>query len=145
MIAVGEDSDEKEKLCRTNTTVYKIEKVDTVNAEDEQFCLVRIGESRPCKVPYVYKFEKNGTLTLYIGQKVCIRHAAIIPSIIAAAVLLAGTIGLLIWKSWTHIQDKREYAKFEQERKRTVYALDENPLFRPATTQFRVPSMYKDD
>lgn len=48
-------------------------------------------------------------------------------------------------RSWTLMQDRREYAKFEKERQKTVYALDENPLFRPATTRFRVPSMYKDD
>lgn len=145
VVAVVEDSDEKEELCRTNITVYQTERVDTVNAEDEQFCLVRSRDDRPCKVPYVYKFQKNGTVTLYVGPKACVRHAAIVPSIISAAVLLTGIISLLIWKCWTHIQDKREYAKFEQERKRTVYALDENPLFRPATTRFRVPSMYKDD
>lgn len=49
------------------------------------------------------------------------------------------------FRSWTSIKDRREYAKFEQEQKRTVYALDENPLFRPAITRFRVPSMYKDE
>ncbi|XP_011702957.1 PREDICTED: integrin beta-3-like [Wasmannia auropunctata] len=72
-------------------------------------------------------------------------HAAFIPGIIFGAILLIGVTGLLIWKSWVSVQDRREYVKFEQDRQRTVYALDENPLFRPATTQFRVPSMYKDD
>lgn len=45
----------------------------------------------------------------------------------------------------TALQDRREYARFEEEQRRTVYALDENPLFRPATTRFRVPSMIKED
>lgn len=46
---------------------------------------------------------------------------------------------------WTFIKDRREYEKFEQEQKKTVYSLNENPLFKPAVTRFRVPSIYKED
>lgn len=50
-----------------------------------------------------------------------------------------------VHRCWTSIKDRREYEKFERERKNTVYSLNENPLFKPAVTQFRVPSMYKED
>ncbi|XP_011864288.1 PREDICTED: integrin beta-nu isoform X1 [Vollenhovia emeryi] len=137
-----------EELCQSNTTLYKTERVDTVDIDDEHYCFVRTVQDRTvCNIPYIYQFQHNKTVILRIADKTCrtVMHAAFLPAIIFGAVLLFGITGLLMWKSWISMQDRREYAKFEQERQRTVYALDENPLFRPAITRFRVPSMYKDD
>lgn len=137
-----------EELCQTNTTFYKTERVDTVDIDDEHYCFVRSVQDRTvCTIPYIYEFQPDKIVILRIANKTCrtLMHAAFIPGILFAAVLLLGIIGLLIWKFWTSVQDRREYVKFEKERQTTVYALDENPLFRPATTRFRVPSMYKDD
>ncbi|RLU15411.1 hypothetical protein DMN91_012405 [Ooceraea biroi] len=137
-----------EELCQTDAILYKTERVDTVDTDNEYYCFVRTVEDKTvCTIPYVYEFQPDKTVLLRIGNKICRTpiHAAVIPGFIFGIVLLLGIIGLFIWKCWTSIQDRKEYAKFEQEQKRTVYALDENPLFRPATTRFRVPSMYKDE
>ncbi|KAK2584328.1 hypothetical protein KPH14_006719 [Odynerus spinipes] len=146
--ATVESTQDAEQLCQTNGTFYQIQRVDNVDTESEHYCFVRtIKEITTCTIPYVYYFNKDNTVTLKIGNEICRTplHAAFIPGIIFAAVFLAGIMGLLIWKCWIAIQDKREYAKFEQERKKTVYCLDENPLFRPATTHFNVPSAFKED
>lgn len=146
--ATVEVTQDAEQLCETNTTSYQIQRVDSVDTESEHYCFVRtVKETTTCTIPYVYYFNKDNTVTLKIANKVCRTplHAAFIPGIIFAAVLFTGIVGLLIWKCWTAIQDKREYAKFEQERKKTVYCLDENPLFKPATTHFNVPSAFKED
>ncbi|KAL6254269.1 hypothetical protein P5V15_014884 [Pogonomyrmex californicus] len=137
-----------EELCQTNTTLYKTERVDAVNIDDEHYCFVRTIQDRTvCTIPYIYEFQTDKSVTLKIANKMCrtLMHAAFIPGIIFGAVLLLGIIGLLTWKSWTSIQDRKEYAKFEQEQQKTVYALEENPLFRPAISRFRVPSIYKDE
>lgn len=42
------------------------------------------------------------------------------------------------------MKDQREYAKFEMERRNTVYAM-KNPIYKPATTEFLVPESYKDN
>ncbi|XP_067216749.1 integrin beta-nu isoform X2 [Linepithema humile] len=137
-----------EELCQTNTTFYKTVRVDTVDIGNQHYCFVRMVQDKTiCTIPYIFEFQSDNTVLLRIADKICNTpiHVAFIPSVLCGAVLLLGIISLLIWKCWTSIKDRREYAKFEQEQKRTIYALDENPLFRPAITRFRVPSMYKDE
>ncbi|KAI4479526.1 hypothetical protein M0804_010923 [Polistes exclamans] len=146
--ATVEVAQETEQLCQTNTSFYQIERVDTVDTGHEHYCFIRTTKERTtCIIPYIYHFNKDNTVTLKIANKFCRTslHAAFIPGIIFIAILILGIIGLCIWKCWTAIQDKREYAKFVLEKQKTVYCLDENPLFRPATTQFEVPLAYKDN
>ncbi|XP_046493057.1 integrin beta-nu [Neodiprion pinetum] len=136
-------------LCRTNVTVYKTEQVSKVDIASDHYCFVRTytSDSSVCTIPYVYEFNKDNTVTLSIGEKICRTPlpAAVVPGVAFFLVVLLGIIALLIWKCCTALKDKREYARFEEEQKHTVYALEENPLFRPATTRFRVPSMIKED
>lgn len=146
--ATVEGSQDVEQLCQTNTTFYQIQKVDNVNTGNEHYCFIRtIKERTTCIIPYIYHFNKDNTVTLIIADKSCRTslHVALIPGIIFLAIVIMGIVGLCIWKCWTAIQDKREYAKFEQERQKTVYCLDENPLFKPATTRFDVPALFNDN
>ncbi|KAG7198720.1 hypothetical protein KM043_001711 [Ampulex compressa] len=146
--ATLEDPGRSEEFCRTNITSYRTERVDAVDAGNERYCFVRTIKDRTiCTTPYLYEFQRDNTVLLKIAEKTCrtAMHAAVIPGLLFAAVVLVGIVSLLIWKCWTLMRDKREFAKFEKERKKTVYALDENPLFKPATSRFRVPSMYKED
>lgn len=127
---------------------YQMESVDEVDTGSDHYCIVRtVQDFTVCTIPYVYQFNKDNTVLLKTGQKVCRTptHVAFVPGLIIGAIFILGLILLLIWKCWIAIQDKREYAKFEEERKRTVYALQQNPIYRPATTAYMVPSMYKED
>ncbi|XP_048510673.1 integrin beta-nu isoform X2 [Athalia rosae] len=135
-------------FCQTNVTVYSTVMVDKVDTASNQYCFVRTyADTTVCTIPYVYEFNEDNTVTLKIGPKDCRTPlpAAFVPGVAFLIVVLLGIVALLIWKCCTALKDKKEYARFEEERKRTVYAMDENPLFRPATTRFRVPSMIKED
>ncbi|XP_046835815.1 integrin beta-nu [Vespa crabro] len=146
--ATVEISQDAEKLCHTNTSFYQIQRVESVDTGNEHYCFIRTVKDRTtCIIPYIYHFNKDNTVTLMIADKSCRTslHVALIPGIIFLAIMIMGIIGLCIWKCWIAIQDKREYVKFEQERQKTVYCLDENPLFKPATTRFNVPPLFNDN
>ncbi|KOC66084.1 Integrin beta-nu [Habropoda laboriosa] len=143
------EPDRVNEFCQTNVTTYKTEIVKSVDAANEHYCIaVSVKEKTICHIPYVYEFQKNNTVTLKIGDKICkiqINTATISFTIIFGAVFIILVTCLLIWKCWTSIQDKREYEKFILEQKKTVFSLNDNPLFKPATSRFTVPPMYKED
>lgn len=60
------------------------------------------------------------------------------------SIILAGLIMLIVWKVVTTIHDRKEYAKFENERAKARWHRGENPLYKPIVTTFKNP-MYKDD
>ena len=146
--ATIEDPQNADEFCQTNETSYETKLVDSVDKGNEHYCVVKTKKDQTiCIIPYVYEFQQNNFVSLKIGSKDCSTpiHTAVISSVIIFVILFIGIICLLIWKCWTSIKDKREYEKFIQEQKKTVFSLSENPLFRPATSRFRVPSIYKED
>lgn len=58
-------------------------------------------------------------------------------------IVLAGLILLAIWKIFTTIHDKREYAKFENERATSKWQRGENPLYKPAVLNVQNPMYQK--
>ncbi|XP_074102068.1 integrin beta-nu isoform X1 [Cotesia typhae] len=144
-----ETPEKTDEYCHRNgTSKYEIERVHEVDTSSDHYCIVRtVRDSTICTIPYVYKFTEDNRVLLIIGDKFCQTPlpAAVFPGVVFFAVVVMGIIALIIWKCWTAIKDKREYAKFELERQKTVYALTQNPIYRPATTEFRVPDSYKED
>lgn len=57
--------------------------------------------------------------------------------------VLAGIIMLLIWKIFTTIHDRREYAKFETERQQMKWQTGGNPLYKEAQTTFENPTFQR--
>uniref|UniRef100_A0AAY4B0I4 Integrin beta n=1 Tax=Denticeps clupeoides TaxID=299321 RepID=A0AAY4B0I4_9TELE len=55
---------------------------------------------------------------------------------VTGAILLLGLAALLIWKLLVTIHDRREYAKFEEERAKAKWDAGNNPLYKGATTTF---------
>ncbi|XP_005726181.1 integrin beta-3-like [Pundamilia nyererei] len=55
---------------------------------------------------------------------------------VAGAILLLGLVGLLIWKLLVTIKDRREFAKFEEERAKAKWDTANNPLYKGATSTF---------
>ncbi|XP_031850006.1 integrin beta-nu [Nomia melanderi] len=137
-----------DEFCRTNVTDYTTKKVDSVDKGNEHYCIVStVGETQTCFIQYTYEFQRNHDVLLKIGEKICnapINVASVSLQIIAVTFFFA-TICLLIWKFWTTYKDKQEYQKFEIDRQKTTFSLNQNPLFRPATTEFRVPSVINED
>ncbi|XP_053982497.1 integrin beta-nu [Hylaeus volcanicus] len=137
-----------DQYCRTNVSDYSTERVDSVDVGNVHYCFVKVTkEGQTCIIHYVYEFQKNNGVLLKIGEKTCNTpiNAAVISSTITILILLVGLGCLLIWKCWTSIKDRQEYEKFELERKKAMYNLTENPLFKSPVSKFRVPSLYKED
>ncbi|XP_076046745.1 integrin beta-PS-like [Oratosquilla oratoria] len=58
---------------------------------------------------------------------------------VIGAIVAIGLLTLIIWKILTTIHDKREFAKFEEERNKAKWSTAGNPLYQPATNTFENP------
>ncbi|CAB4066717.1 ITGB1 [Lepeophtheirus salmonis] len=58
---------------------------------------------------------------------------------IIGAIVLIGIFTLLLWKTFTTISDRREYAKFEADRAQVKLPAHSNPIFKQATTTVQNP------
>lgn len=58
---------------------------------------------------------------------------------VIGGIILSGLLMLLVWKVATTIHDRREYARFENEQKKSRWNRSDNPLYREATSTFRNP------
>lgn len=144
--ATVENPDKADEFCRANNTIYNIERVKSVDKGNEHYCIVKsMKEKTTCSISYIYEFKKNNVVILKIENKLCnTSYTAVIGSVITIATLCFGFILLLIWKCWISIKDKKEYEKFkiEQEKYTKLY---QNPLFKPATSYYQVPSRLKEN
>ncbi|TRY74801.1 hypothetical protein TCAL_07115 [Tigriopus californicus] len=55
------------------------------------------------------------------------------------AIVFVGLITVLLWKAFTTIHDRREFAKFEAERMNIKFPSHSNPIFKQATTTIQNP------
>ncbi|XP_076062859.1 integrin beta-PS-like isoform X2 [Oratosquilla oratoria] len=62
---------------------------------------------------------------------------------IIGAIVIVGLLTLIIWKIATSIQDRKEYAKFEEERKKAQWSQENNPLYKAPTSTFVNPNLRK--
>lgn len=51
---------------------------------------------------------------------------------------------LIVWKIVTTVHDRKEYAKFENERSKARWHRGENPLYKPTISTFTNPT-YRDE
>ena len=52
---------------------------------------------------------------------------------------------ILLWKVFTTITDKREFARFEKESMKMKFNANSNPIFKQATTTIMNPIYCKED
>ncbi|KAM4622750.1 integrin beta-3 [Discoglossus pictus] len=104
---------------------------DAVNCtyKDEDDCVVR----------FQYHEDSSGKSVLYvINEAECPQGPDILTVLLSvmAAILLLGLVALLIWKLFISIHDRREFAKFEEERAKAKWDTAHNPLYKGATSTF---------
>lgn len=58
---------------------------------------------------------------------------------VIGSIIIGGLLMLITWKVVTTIHDRREYAKFENERSNSQWNRSDNPLYRQATSTFKNP------
>nr|XP_033334916.1 integrin beta-nu-like [Megalopta genalis] len=146
--ATIEEPQRIDENCRTNKTDYNTTIIGSVDRGHEHYCFVRtVKEDLVCTIPYVYEFQTNDIVLLKIGEKVCSRplQATAMFGCISLAIVVLGMMVVMIWRVWTFIQDRQEFAKFQLEQSRTVFSSNQNPLYKSATYRYEVPQMLKED
>lgn len=96
-------------------------------------------DENDCIVHFQYYEDKTGKSILYVVKEPeCPEGPDILVVLlaVAGAILLLGLVGLLIWKLLITIHDRREYAKFEEEKAKAKWDTGNNPLYRGATSTF---------
>ncbi|XP_076853299.1 integrin beta-3a [Brachyhypopomus gauderio] len=92
-----------------------------------------------CVNHFQYYEDISGNSILYLVKEPECPKGPDIMLVMAYAigsVLLLGLAALLIWKLLITIHDRREFAKFEEERAKAKWEAANNPLYRGATTTF---------
>ena len=59
-------------------------------------------------------------------------------------IVAVGLLTLFLWKTFTTISDRREFARFEEERMKMKFNANSNPIFKQATTTIQNPMFCKD-
>ena len=64
---------------------------------------------------------------------------------IVGCIVAVGMLTILLWKVFTTITDKREFARFEKESMKMKFNSNSNPIFKQATTTIMNPIYCKED
>nr|XP_014350673.1 PREDICTED: integrin beta-7 isoform X1 [Latimeria chalumnae] len=85
--------------------------------------------------------EKNGKTQIYVQKKaeVADRTFVIIMSVLPGIVLI-GLLVIVIYRVMIEVYDRREYARFEKEKRNAKWTEVNNPLFKSATTTIVNPN-----
>ena len=62
---------------------------------------------------------------------------------VIACIVAVGLVTILLWKAFTSIHDRKEFARFEQERQKMKFSSHSNPIFKQATTTIQNPLFNK--
>lgn len=93
-----------------------------------------------CVEHFQYFEDASGKSILFVmEQPDCPEGPDILVALlsVAGAILFLGLAALLIWKLWVTIHDRREFAKFEDERAKAKWDTANNPLYKGATSTFQ--------
>lgn len=133
------------KMCSLNCTEYYIEEVDELSpiTGDQKYKLCRTIDDHRCTTVHRYRYDKDQNIIIEVLKKKSCPPSILVWALgVIGTIFLAGLTMLLIWKAFTTIHDKREYVRFENERKKVKWHTNENPLYKDATTTFQNP-VYK--
>jgi len=130
-------------LCdKCEFKVEEVEKAEEYIVEDERLC--SFIDDDDCRATFVYGYANaTGQLQVWVQKTkecpVVVDIMSIVLGVIGAIVAI-GLALILMWKVFTTIHDRREFAKFENERKLAKWDTGENPIFKQATSTFKNPT-----
>ncbi|XP_044753352.1 integrin beta-PS isoform X2 [Coccinella septempunctata] len=95
-----------------------------------------------CRYAFVYYFEAGHFVVRAQEHRDCPPKVFLLGIIlgVVAAVVLMGLAIVLLWKLYTTLHDRREFAKFEKERMMAKWDTGENPIYKQATSTFKNPT-----
>ncbi|ESO98510.1 hypothetical protein LOTGIDRAFT_174238 [Lottia gigantea] len=128
--------DECDRDCRNINVQSEVSKSDGV-----QICQFK--DDDDCLFTFTYGFDSNDELQIKVQRtKVCPESVNVLAIVggVVGGIVLVGLALLLIWKLLTVIHDRREFAKFENERQNAKWDTGENPIYKQATSTFKNPT-----
>uniref|UniRef100_A0A674ADA5 Integrin beta n=1 Tax=Salmo trutta TaxID=8032 RepID=A0A674ADA5_SALTR len=122
------------RICRD-----EIQLVDDLEFHDKNAVNCTYKDEDDCVERFQYYEDASGKSILFVVKEPdCPKGPDILVVLlsVAGAILVLGLVGLLIWKLLVTIHDRREFAKFEEERARAKWDMGHNPLYKGATSTF---------
>uniref|UniRef100_A0A8C7FR90 Integrin beta n=1 Tax=Oncorhynchus kisutch TaxID=8019 RepID=A0A8C7FR90_ONCKI len=122
------------RICRD-----EIQLVDDLEFHDKNAVNCTYKDEDDCVERFQYYEDASGKSILFVVKEPdCPKGPDILVVLlsVAGAILVLGLAGLLIWKLLVTIHDRREFAKFEEERARAKWDTVHNPLYKGATSTF---------
>lgn len=148
----GQTCNDQAKLCSAQDIPFLIEYVSTLPDSVVSQCVIRIPDSDGivCEHKFSYKVATNfdddtHRSSLLVKLQHCERplSAGIVGLSIVVATFLLGFLVLMAFKGVTTLQDRREFARFENELQNTKYSVTTSPLYKPATKSYEVPQQVR--
>lgn len=129
-------------LCEFKDRIVEVEKAEDYIIEDERLC--SFIDDDECRATFVYGYQNaTGKLQVWVQKTkecpVVVDILGIVLGVIGAIVAI-GLFLILMWKIFTTIHDRREFARFEKERMLAKWDTGENPIFKQATSTFKNPT-----
>nr|XP_023020007.1 integrin beta-PS-like [Leptinotarsa decemlineata] len=130
--------------CSTQCTEFQTKVVDKLDSDDDpSIKRCKIPDDDRCIMNFEYYYDSREVLVVKaMKERVCPSPPNVLAWILGVigSILLAGLIMLLIWKICTTLHDRREYEKFDRERRAVKFGVTKNPIFREATTTVTNPA-----
>ncbi|XP_076000362.1 integrin beta-3a [Genypterus blacodes] len=117
----------------------EIKPVDKLVFHSENSVNCSYKDENDCVEHFQYSEDESGKSILFVVKEPeCPKGPDILVVLlaVAGAILFLGLAALLIWKLLVTIHDRKEYAKFEEERSKAKWDTANNPLYRGATSTF---------
>lgn len=122
--------------CAINIEVKEFIEV----TDQDSFC--SFYDERDCRFTFKYEFENKEIKVTAQKNKECPPQARILGVVFSVilSIVLIGLAFLLVWKFFTSMRDRREFAKFEKERMMAKWDSGQNPIYKQATSTFKNPT-----
>lgn len=134
--------EECDAQCKHVTTVPSIDEEEVKRNENLNLCQFN-DEEDDCRYFFTYQYGENNEVKVEVQQtKVCPESVNILAIVLGTiiGIVVIGLILLLIWRLFTTIHDRREFAKFEKETQNAKFDTGENPIYQGATQTFNNPT-----
>ncbi|KAG5850493.1 hypothetical protein ANANG_G00083050 [Anguilla anguilla] len=96
-----------------------------------------------CWVHFLYQAEhRNQSAHIHVAlERECPSgpDVVLITALVSGSIVLLGLVLLLVWKLFTTIHDRREFARFQTELVKAKWDMDDNPIYRSAITTVHNP------
>jgi hypothetical protein len=131
------------ELDRNKCPNLLVNSISTIKEETPGRKVCRFDLDDRCRFRFTYEKKGNGTTLIEAErEKVCTEsfNLPLTISAIAGAIVAIGLAALLIWRLLAYIADVREFARFEEEKKKRKWAPVQNALYQPPVTTIINPA-----